>query len=291
MPRFKYKAYGQTNRGTRHYVNEDSFTYKAAIYNKEPILFALVADGMGGTSEGEAASSMIKDAFENWFEEDFEHILSDCEDYSKSLAHSWQTIIEQVNRQLNNRPVCFDEYGDPKKRPGTTLVMILLHNGIYYTANIGDSRIYKGEKGSLYHITKDHSWVQRELDKGASLEELKDSPNINALTRCIGAELTDCPDVEYHSDEYGDGDVFLLCSDGFWHTNQANSKIEDILTDEDLNTKEAIQEFIHYAREREEDDDITAVLIKVISTQKGQKEIATRTEKLILKNEEINRKE
>lgn len=265
MSEFTYKVYGYTNRGPEHIVNQDAFTYKGASFNGEPIIFALVADGMGGTSEGEEASNEIKEAFENWFANDLKEAMENIEMGKTSLEEeleSWQTIIEQVNRSLNSRPVAYDEEGYPKAKPGTTLVAILLYAGRYYTAQIGDSRIYKKECGEVVVITKDHSWVQREIDKGADIEDLKDSPHLHSLIRCIGAGLSDSPQVDYRAGRYGDDCGFLLCSDGFWQTNQSNPDVLETLSNNEIDTKEAVKRFIKYARDREEMDDITAVIIK-----------------------------
>lgn len=262
MSIYEYKASGLTDIGNVKEVNQDCFSIKAASYNGEKVLFAMVADGMGGTVNGEEASQAIKSGMEKWFRTQLEKAFEEDDDrFEENLVKGWQSTAETVNRRLNNEASF--------QQAGTTLTMILLYNGISYTANIGDSRIYMMAKDGLYQITEDHSWVQLQLAAGRSMEDIvKDSTyemNAHKLTRCLGAGVTDSPRLDYKTDTYEAGDTFLLCSDGFVHKTGAD-ELERELRNTNISTRDKIKELIEQAKERGERDNITAVIIKVEST-------------------------
>mgnify|MGYP002145014971 FL=1 len=82
----------------------------------------------------------------------------------------------------------------------TTLSAIVLRGRRFYTAHIGDSRIYRLQDGRLHSLTVDHTWEHPELN--------------NVLSRAIGLDprvLMDFGDGELAAD-----DRFLLVSDGVW---------------------------------------------------------------------------
>ena len=66
-------------------------------------------------------------------------------------------ILEQQKNRIK-------EYGENKDiKLGTTLSLLLVINNVYYIYNIGDSRTYIIYE-SVNQITKDQSYVQREVD-------------------------------------------------------------------------------------------------------------------------------
>ena len=81
--------------------------------------------------------------------------------------------------------------------------------------NIGDSRAYHYNKGSLVQITKDHTEGQRMLDLGLlTRKELSGFPARKNLNRYIGYRQNG---YVLQADEYYptlEGGMILLCSDG-----------------------------------------------------------------------------
>lgn len=74
---------------------------------------------------------------------------------------------------------------------------------------------YPWNKGSITQLTTDHSWVEREVKRGnLTREEARLHPKRNVLLQCLGIEK----DLEVYVDEgyINEGDIFLLCSDGFY---------------------------------------------------------------------------
>lgn len=82
----------------------------------------------------------------------------------------------------------------------TTLSALVLRGRRYYTAHIGDSRIYRMQGGRLAALTVDHVWEHPELR--------------NVLSRAVGLD----PRVlmDFADGELALNDRFLLVSDGVW---------------------------------------------------------------------------
>ena len=82
----------------------------------------------------------------------------------------------------------------------TTLSAIVLRGRRFYTAHIGDSRIYRLQEGRLSQLTVDHTWEHPELN--------------NVLSRAVGLD----PRVlmDFADGELAVNDRFLLVSDGVW---------------------------------------------------------------------------
>jgi protein phosphatase len=68
-------------------------------------------------------------------------------------------------------------------------------------------------RGRIQQLTRDHSIVQEQLERGAiTREQARHALNRNVLTRAVGIDPVVSADVRSAAAE--PGDVFLLCSDG-----------------------------------------------------------------------------
>ena len=71
--------------------------------------------------------------------------------------------------------------------------------------NCGDSRLYRYRNGQLLQLSTDHSLNTANGEKKHS----------NIITNCIGAGCkTSYIDMYEFTDDFLEGDVYLLCSDG-----------------------------------------------------------------------------
>jgi serine/threonine protein phosphatase PrpC len=83
--------------------------------------------------------------------------------------------------------------------------------------HLGDSRVLHFRRGTLRTVTRDHSLVQRLVDAGyVPADRVADHPSRNLLYGALGAEGDTEPAFERGPVALGDGDAFLLCTDGFW---------------------------------------------------------------------------
>ena len=81
------------------------------------------------------------------------------------------------------------------------------------TGHVGDTRMYLKRDEKLYPLTRDHSFVNEMVSRGAlSAEEALHHPMANVLTRAVGPQANVAADTNV-LDIYED-DLFFLCSDG-----------------------------------------------------------------------------
>jgi protein phosphatase len=79
--------------------------------------------------------------------------------------------------------------------------------------HIGDSRCYRLRGQVFQQITKDHSWVQAQLDAGLiTAQQALTSAHKNLVTRALGVTNTVLLEVNEH--RVKSGDIYLMCSDG-----------------------------------------------------------------------------
>lgn len=189
-----------TDRGSRT-VNEDSVGYAENDYTKVFIL----ADGLGGHGKGDEASSLvvnfIKDYTINNSSEDNEKFIGDA------IMSAQQALISRQDEE------------NAQSQMKTTLTLLCVNNDKTVSlAHVGDSRIYKFEKNKYVFRTLDHSVPQVLASSGEIREkDIRHHEDRNRLLRCMGIEWeTKRFDIDKLNEKVNSGDVFLMCSDGFW---------------------------------------------------------------------------
>lgn len=204
----------------------------------------VVADGMGGHAGGERASQLALEAIGQVFAEgstDAEALLRRA--YEAANAH----ILETAGRDVKLEGM------------GTTAVALLLRPDGAWTANVGDSRLYRLRGRDFELLTEDHSWVQVQVRKGhLSLAEAEGHPYRNRLVRCLGYDSGSQVDIQALDLEVGD--TFLLCSDGLWG-ELAEDEMARVLGDEE--PAQAVRTLVSQADRNGGRDNITAVVAKV----------------------------
>ncbi len=126
--------------------------------------------------------------------------------------------------------------------------------------HVGDSRAYLWRQGRLRQITKDHSFLQEQLDAGLiTAEQAARSHHRNLVTRALGVEADVILDIQ--ACELVEGDLVLMCSDG----------LTDMLDDQDLSQRLAngkslqdlCEDLVAAANEAGGRDNISVVLVRV----------------------------
>lgn len=196
---------GITDVGRVREKNED------AIVINEELNFALLADGMGGYNAGEVASEMAVSGIREILEKGLPRprlsfFRKRSDDHVRPLLAG---AIAEVNQRIYHKA-----RSDPRYYGmGTTLVAAVFHGKRVTIAHIGDSRIYRFRDGALQQLTRDHTWVQDQIDAGwMTPQEAQVSEYKSLLTRALGVYEQVNADFEEH--EMRTGDVYLLCSDG-----------------------------------------------------------------------------
>lgn len=163
-------------------------------------VIAVVADGLGGHSDGDRASRVAVHAALDAVGKDPGF---DPERLARSCAEAaGAAVLAERARRGNDM--------------GTTIVALALAGGRAGWAWSGDSRAYAlpGGGGRPVRLTTDHTLAMARLPEAARAEaDVRTNPDRNILVSSLG-----------HSDQLIDsaacaiaaGDGFALCSDGYW---------------------------------------------------------------------------
>jgi PPM family protein phosphatase len=202
-------AHAESETGPVRSVNEDAWLVAPEIG-----LFA-IADGMGGHNAGEVASQLALEALGGFIRRsEGESDLSwpyGVDPELTFLANRLRTGIHLANRRVFRAAEGHDDYTGM----GTTLVGLLVDGNRAVIGHVGDSRMYRlTTSGEFGPITQDDSWAAALKAQGLAGEELSQHPMRHVLTNVIGAR--DHVEAHLAELEVGDGDCFLLCSDGLY---------------------------------------------------------------------------
>ena len=227
--------------------NEDNFF---ADVDRAGGLF-VVADGMGGHAAGEIASEMAVS------------ILARELKSLRRLADSTgpQAIADAL--KLANSAIYARTIAESDKHGmGTTASILIVGDGRYLVGQVGDSRVYLLRDGMLRQLTKDHSYVQEQVDAGVlTPEQARYHPYSNVITRCVGAGGDVEPDT--YEGEVKAGDLFLVASDGL--TGMVDDRRLQQLLMARATPQRIADALIAEANGRGGLDNITAIVVSVLS--------------------------
>ena len=239
----KISCAGNTDVGVVRSGNEDSF-----LLNCAGGLF-IVADGMGGHAAGEVASEMAVQIVAK--ELGSLRGLSDAESASRM-----RSAIRKANAAIFERTLAEHD----KRGMGTTTTVMVLFSRRYLIGQVGDSRDYLLREGDLLQLTKDHSYVQEQVDAGLlTPEQARTHPYSNVITRCVGANEDVAPDIYFGNLERGD--VVLLASDGL--TGMLEDQQLATIMGAEENPETCVNKMIADANRRGGLDNITAIVVRV----------------------------
>lgn len=177
-----------SDRGIKKNTNQDSVLIKEASTDYGDVMLAVVCDGMGGLAKGEVASAALIKAFSMWFEVQFPELL-----YRRRTADgiNRMELENEINKLILDVNQRIADHGKLSHiAMGTTATVLLMAEGKYYTMNVGDSRVYKIDGQGMTQLTKDQTFVQKEIDAGRMTpDEARVHPQRNVLLQCVGATV------------------------------------------------------------------------------------------------------
>ncbi len=192
------RAWGATSVGRVRAQNQDCF----AVGLGGRLL--IVADGMGGHSSGEVASTW---AVETVADTVVERIGSGATPHTDILLEG----IGHAQKRLCRAAM----YESAFRGMGTTLVAGIVVEDRLHLCHVGDVRAYLFRDGGLERLTQDHSVVQRLIDRGEiGPEDAVGHPRRNQVLQAIGQVPNFDPSATDVS--LAAGDRLLLCCDGLW---------------------------------------------------------------------------
>lgn len=255
-----YQIALHTDVGIKKETNQDSLCVKQAETDKGNIILAVVCDGMGGLEKGEVASATVINAFSAWFEKELPLILA-RKSYYEDIRYRWDRIIKEQNQIIG-------EYGRKNHiQLGTTIsALLIFEDGRYLIGHVGDSRVYKITDDEIETLTLDQTLVAQKVRNGTMTpEEAERDPRRNMLLQCIGASKTVEPD--YIEGTVSQNECYMLCSDGFRHVVSAE-EIKSVFAPSVNSTEEIMKsnivKLVELNKERNETDNITAILLKTV---------------------------
>lgn len=245
-----WEAAGATDVGRVRPHNEDAFVIDA----RRGVF--LVADGMGGHAAGEIASAIASEAVGAALRQGVDAGLP-AADLATVMAESFH----QAHHSILNYSVTKPE----TTGMGTTMTaMVVCDDGTFRIGHVGDSRAYVLRDGDLQQVTRDHTYVQREVDAGRLTAVGARRHHLShILTRALGADSLDQPDV--FAGTLLPGDLVLLATDGL--TGMLTDRLIRRIVSRPEPVHELVGNLIVAANERGGRDNITAVLMRVLDTQ------------------------
>jgi len=240
--------------GRKRKGNED-----ALFLNEEQKLY-VVADGMGGHAAGEVASKVAVEAIAEFValtggnqEITWPFGLDDSISYE---GNRLKTAVRHANSRVLEATRESVEY----EGMATTVAAVLVDGEVANLAHVGDSRIYLWSGGEIALLTRDHSWVNEQIETGAiSPEQARSHPLRNVVTRALGGRADLVVDIQ--SRRMSAGDMLLLCSDGLT-TMIPDEDIAGILRAAQGDVAKDANALVGAANERGGEDNITVVLLK-----------------------------
>ncbi len=214
-----------------HDVNEDS-----CLCSADKGIF-IVADGLGGHSDGEKASLAAVDYFEE----------NCCGGYTGERISE---LMEGANTEVLKK-------GDGGK---TTVAAAFTENGNFIYTNAGDSRVYYFRDGRIIAQTKDHSVCQASVDMGIIRpEDIRGSEDRSRLLKVLGSDEQLNIKKHYPPIRIQSGDAFLVCSDGFWEYVYETEMEADLLKSDSADVWLKYMLKRHILRAENKGDNYTAI--------------------------------
>ncbi len=275
---------GDTHVGQRREDNEDQFliadlnksmkvqqtslglSHQTQLLSRSQGKLLLVADGLGGHSSGERASSLAVDGVANyilnamdWFLRlNDENEVELIEELKTAFYHS-QTVLGAEAEQIPQR-----------RGMATTLTMAFIVWPHMYVVHVGDTRCYLVRDEQIRRLTTDHTIgnLAKNVEADQQRRVLSDDDTkppesiSSALWNVIGGNDKSLePQVEKIVLQVGDR--ILLCSDGL--TGYVNdAELEAALVSE-THPQQICEQFIAKANSLGGNDNITAIVAKIDS--------------------------
>jgi len=231
-------------------LNEDDFgtpetmEISLDLVEQKGRLYA-VADGMGGHAAGEVASQQ---AISTLFKE---YYASPSAEITKKMKEAIEIANAEVHAQAS--------LDRAKAGMGTTLVAAVLQGDDLYVANVGDSRAYLVREQSIEQITRDHSWVNEQVQADIITEqEAREHLYRNIITRSLGTKPD--VDIDFFKRKLQLGDVLVLCCDGLSNEVEDDEIARIVSTN---GAQESVQALIDLANQRGGPDNITTIVVRV----------------------------
>ena len=239
---------GRSEVGLVRALNQDAF----AVINEVGVW--AVADGMGGHVGGEVAAQTA-----------IATVQAEAAASSRLLRNGQTSPTDVLTDLLSRAHDAILNRARSKsklKGMGTTIVLLTIVPGpgpIAYIAHAGDSRAYRFRSGTLTLLTKDHTLIEKYLERGIlTAESAKTHPERHVLTRALGVGVTVKPTVTAFP--LLPEDLVLLCSDGLTKMLE-DEDIRTVFAAGELDPAQICNRLVTAALDRGGEDNVTVVVV------------------------------
>lgn len=232
---------------------QDSFGYSNLVSEeiiKQYGILAVLADGMGGLSDGKQVSDYAVNAMLTMFTET---------DGSTFCPENLLVMAESLNDRVNE---AFPAEGNVQA--GSTLIAAHIYGDSLNWISIGDSRIYLYRNSMLYQLNEEHNYLsdllKSHITTGLPLKEAKTDPQKSALTSYIGSPSIKRVDQSIRPLRIIPGDRIVLCSDGIYNALNNFELISNI----EYEPQEAAERIVDLALDKKnpDQDNLTIMIIE-----------------------------
>lgn len=230
---------GQHSDPGRKQINQD---FHGACIPDEPQLTAkgvavALADGVSSSNVSQVASeATVKGFLEDYY----------CTSPAWSVRQSAQRVLMAINSWLYAQTRQSQYRYDQDRGYVCTLSALVIKSTTAHIFHVGDSRVYRLRDRSLEQLTEDHRlWISREK---------------SYLGRALGVNPQ--IEIDYSAASVGQGDVFILATDGI-HEHVAAKFIIDVLSGhgDDLDT--VAKSIASEALDQGSNDNLTIQLVRI----------------------------
>lgn len=262
-------VYGVSDRGKVRQNNEDHFLL-ASVHRRVNVLstnlseldrlplaeqrlafMAMVADGVGGATGGERASAIA-------LETATQYVVSamDCYDRAAALDGSMAPALQDAALKSHEAVLEQASAEGDGVRMATTLTLWMGVWPWYYLLQVGDSRYYLYQDGTLTQVTRDQTIAQELLDQGIFTRAIAERSHFkNVLSSAIGGESSVPVITRLRADwDY----VHLLCTDGLTK-HVSDERIAECLASM-TSSKQVCEQLLQEALDAGGTDNVTIVV-------------------------------
>ncbi len=247
---------GITDIGRRRDQNEDS------LFFDDGMGLYVVADGMGGHKAGEVASKLVVETIRDYIKQNqSDGQVQDLTKVDPSLSKEARQLLAGIN--LSNRIVHQTALSNEDyKGMGSTVSAIYFTKKTFIIANVGDSLIYLIRDGKIELISVPHTLIAEQTELDPENAELLWSDFKHVLTRAMGVDKSVKADI--NEVPFFKNDILVISSDGLTDKASPEEILELVYK---RRSDKACQGLVDLANSRGGDDNITAIVLKVKSSE------------------------
>lgn len=214
-----------------------------------------VADGMGGHVGGDIAAQIAINSIKT-------RAIRAAEAFREGQPDTPAAFLEDLIHYAHDAILERARLDPSLKGMGTTIVLLFIRphpNPVAHIAHLGDSRAYLFRSGVLTLLTRDHTLIEKYLERGIlTPKTARTHPERHVLTQALGVSSLIQP--SFSSCPLEQNDLLLLCSDGLTKMLD-DEQIQDICSITHGDPTQTCQSLITASLDRGGTDNVTVLVI------------------------------